>query len=630
MEACDGTPGVNLTLGGIYHQLMELDSIDRILKDQILSVRILEGRAEFMELTRDAESRLLVPDDLPGDSFQKIVHELEQARDKVASLHGSMREAANASSRSRIRSLNILDLPDELLTTIFEQSRKCLSTGDYFFIPDVGHWAGLKDIKNIRLTCRRFCNTSSHLLLRHVDVTMRPSSLAHLEEVARHPLLSKGIQAIRVHLNYFSADLATDIFYFTTLAMTDLERTIRFNRACFQRGSDEKPFNIPHEKLGLAIDKAELILEKWSEFLNVLHDSDGDPDIIKEEIAKSREVAGLASAHEIYREQYIAQEDLLKDGAFVQAIVTAMSKIPTAKRLFVGDLFGDFEDGLRKYAKPFVDAVEDPECLAAGGTVMMALDWDSAWSKQLDDQPKEILPQLLINAFDNDIPINYLRLDLSSAADLSISVTQEQLQQLAAGTEHMRVFEFRGPASPTGGILTVDYSPEQIARFCSLISSCMGGKALTRLEVDLSFALDKFDPQPHVSMGSLLASRHCPDLEILHLSKFPLHLRELKKFLEGLNGPLRIILDDVLLLSGTWAEALDLIRHKASWESYVRRPRGAECDDMSEEDTQAIFGKSSFDSYGYEGYEGKGKATWYITGYAKHNPLRIRESTSAS
>jgi hypothetical protein len=629
MEACDGTPGVNLTLSGIYRHLMELDSIDRILKDQIISVRILSSKAEHAELIRDAESRLLVPYDWPGDSFQKIVHELEQARDKVASLHGSMREAANASSRSRIRSLNILDLPDELLRMIFGQFKnQLMSTEDYFYLPDYGNWIGLKDIKNIRLTCRRFCNTSSHLLLRHIDVSMLPSSLAHLEEVSRHQLLSKGIQAVRVHLNYFSADLATDIIHFTTLAITDLENTIRFNRACFQRVSDEQPFNVPHEKLGSAIDKAELIFEEWLEFLNVLQDSDGDPKIIEEEIAESKEVAGLVSAHEIYRQQYLAQESVLKDGAFVQAIATAMSKMPTAKRLFVGDLFGDFDNGRRDYVKPFVDAVEDPESLAAGGTVMMALNWDYAWSKQLDDQPKEILPQLLMTAFDNDILINYLRLELSSPADLSIPVTQEQLQQLAAGTEHMRVFDFRGFASGSGGRLTDDYSPEQIGSFYSLISSCMGGKALTRLDLDLSFALDRFDPQRHVSMGSLLASRHCPDLEILHLSNFPLHLRELKKFLEGLNGPLRIFLDYIWLLSGTWAEALDLIRHKASRrESYVSCPRGAECDDMSKEDTQAIFGKSSFDSYDDER---KGKATWYIRGYAKHNPLRIRESTSAS
>lgn len=227
--------------------------------------------------------------------------------------------------------------------------------------------------------------------------------------------------------------------------------------------------------------------------------------------------------------------------------------------------------------------------------------------------------------FDNDIQIDYLCINSSLAADLLVPATQEQLQQLAARTEHLRVFAFRGPASRPDVEPIVDYGPEQFASLCSLISSCRGGKALTRLDIDMSFTLNKFAPQPPVSMGPLLVSRHCPDLRILNLSDFPLHLRELKTFLGVLNGPLCIYLNDVLLLSGTWAEALDLIRQKANHASYMARQRGAERDDMSEEDIMAIFGNERFPFP-----DEHGKATWYIRGYAKENPLRIREGTSAS
>ncbi|PCG91394.1 Hypothetical protein PENO1_094040 [Penicillium occitanis (nom. inval.)] len=546
----------------------------------------MRAKYDHEESTTDAE-------DGAGNSYQKIVHELEQLKDQVASKHDLMRKVANAYSRSRIRSLNILDLPDELLRIIFEQYMNgIISTGDYFFISDYGYQNGLKDIKNIRLTCRRFCNTSSHLLLRHIDVSMHPSSLAHLDEIACHPLLSKGIQAVRVHFNYFSAYIAMDIIHFTTLAISDLEHDLRSNKLYLERYSDEQHFGIPREKLGLAIDKGELILEQWSRFLNVVRDSEEDPDIIKEEIARSKEVAGLASAHEIYRQHYLAQESVLEDGAFVQAIVTAMSKIPTAKRLFVGDSFRDSFLRHHKYWKPLVDAMEDPESLAARTTVV-ALDWDTAWSKELDDQPKEILLQLLMAIFDTDIPINHLSLDLSSAVDLSIPLTQEQLQRLAAKTRRLRVFNFQGSASRTGEGLPVGYDPEQIASLCSLVSSCMGGEALTQLNFIMSFALDESAP---VSMGSLLAPRHYPNLEILRLTDFPLHLKELKRFLECLNGPICFFMYELWLLSGTWAEALDLIREKAQWESYVVRQHGAECDDMSEEDYEAIFGKERLPS----------------------------------
>lgn len=96
-----------------------------------------------------------------------------------------------------------------------------------------------------------------------------------------------------------------------------------------------------------------------------------------------------------------------------------------------------------RYMKPFMETADDPESLAAGGMVV-PLDWDTAWSKQLDDQPKEIPIQLLLTVFDNGISINHLCIDLSSAVDISIPVTQKQLQQLVAGTKHLQVFRLFG------------------------------------------------------------------------------------------------------------------------------------------------------------------------------------------
>lgn len=613
---------MTLSLGGIYHLLMELDSIDQTLSDEIVSVQVQLARTtEYVGSTIAPSSHWPVPNDWPGDSFSTIVRGLEQAKCKVESLHGSMREVAMASSRSRIRPLNILDLPDELLRKIFESFWNHWASEDEFFIPDYINWGRVEDTKNIRLTCRRFCNTSSHLLLRYVDVAMSPSSLTHLEEVACHPLLSKGIQAVRVHLDYFSATLATNIIHFTALAVEHLEHTLAVHRFVFEREGDEHLFGVSREALGPAIEKAELILEAWEDFSQIIaRDSGGGQDILEGAIARSREVAGLVSAHEIYRQKYLAQESVLNAGTFTRAIVTAMSRMPTAKRFFVGDIFQGFKNGQFDYVKPFVDAVEDPEGLAASWTVRPQ-EWDGARANQLDDQPKEILLQLLMAVFNDGIPINYLCVELSPATDLSIPATREQLQQLTVGTERLRVFELRVSTIETGP--TAGHGPEQIASFGSLISSCMGGKALRRLDVNLSFALGESGPQPPgISMGFLLVSRQCPDLKTVRLSHYPLHLSELKTFLEGLHGPLELALSHVLLLSGTWAEALDLIRDKANWKSSVKRQRGAECDDMSEEEILAIFGG---DSYGKNGL-----ATWYIRGYRAENPLRIRESTAAS
>lgn len=209
MDQGDGTPGGNLTLADFYRQLMELDSISQALTHEISSAQLQSITAQHIVSSSATEGHWPGPDDWPGDFFENLVRELNQARCIVDSLHYSMREVADASSRSRLRPLNILDLPNELLRKIFEDSMmEGESNEDYLLIPEYRDWGCVENIRNTRLTCRRFCNTSSHLLVRHVDVTMNPSSIAHLEEVARHPLISYGVQAVRVHLNYFSAELA--------------------------------------------------------------------------------------------------------------------------------------------------------------------------------------------------------------------------------------------------------------------------------------------------------------------------------------------------------------------------------------------------------------------------------------
>ena len=111
---------------------------------------------------------------------------------------------------------------------------------------------------------------------------MSPSSIAHLEEVARHPLISYEVQAVRVHLNYFSAELATDITRFTERAVRHLEDGLDLARALLA----PKP----------AIEKAELILIAWLGFLRRTEASVENPDILEEVIAESRAMVGLAKA----------------------------------------------------------------------------------------------------------------------------------------------------------------------------------------------------------------------------------------------------------------------------------------------------------------------------------------------
>lgn len=102
------------------------------------------------------------------------------------------------------RLLYLLDMPDEIFIKISEHLR-VLTTYDPPYVAD---------IKNLRLVCRQLNATSSHLLLDELSVRMDELSLAHMEEVAGHCLISKGIRTIRIVLNFHIARTLEDFAEF--------------------------------------------------------------------------------------------------------------------------------------------------------------------------------------------------------------------------------------------------------------------------------------------------------------------------------------------------------------------------------------------------------------------------------
>lgn len=95
----------------------------------------------------------------------------------------------------------------------------------------------------------------------------------------------------------------------------------------------------------------------------------------------------------------------------------------------------------------------------------------------------------------------------------------------------------------------------------------------------------------------------------------PLRLEELEKFLKHSMKFVYLAVRQVHLLSGTWADVLDVL-HDASTQAIIEIPMGAECDDMSRERIEEFFGSGCLK---------RGKSEWYMRGFGekiKDNPLR--------
>lgn len=128
----------------------------------------------------------LLDDGLSRHALQPLLdmsrqHVTKQTEDmlKLEERRDNIRLAINEQLRPLLRPLTVLDLPDEVLMHIFDYVRGETGMHDLDFFD---HRTGdVKQVKNLRLTCRRFCDASSHLLMYYVKVEMTPQSIAYLK-----------------------------------------------------------------------------------------------------------------------------------------------------------------------------------------------------------------------------------------------------------------------------------------------------------------------------------------------------------------------------------------------------------------------------------------------------------------
>ena len=193
--------------------------------------------------------------------LQAQANQLDATRGTLEDLRDFLRISINKRVRPTLRPLSILNLPDELLIRIFWYVKGGLDDNElYFFDHVVGH---VGRVKALRQVCRRFHDTSSHLLLHYVTVDMTGPSIAHLEEISRHPVISKGIRAIQVILCFYDSALAGDIRAFAAYQASRLRSSI----SSWQFAIDH-PLDLtgtPVVPFAAAIARALPIAESWED-----------------------------------------------------------------------------------------------------------------------------------------------------------------------------------------------------------------------------------------------------------------------------------------------------------------------------------------------------------------------------
>ncbi|MBE3048969.1 hypothetical protein IMZ48_42020 [Candidatus Bathyarchaeota archaeon] len=118
----------------------------------------------------------------------------------------------------------ILNLPRELLLKIFGHFNNSIVLADGSFIV---HEESKKTIASIRLTCSLFGDVAGEFLLRGgVEVSLDQASLDIIDEISRHPSLSRGVRGVRVKLDYRPRDMAESLHLFARCRQRDLHRMV--------------------------------------------------------------------------------------------------------------------------------------------------------------------------------------------------------------------------------------------------------------------------------------------------------------------------------------------------------------------------------------------------------------------
>ncbi|RYP10690.1 hypothetical protein DL764_000480 [Monosporascus ibericus] len=252
------------------------------------------------------------------DNLDRELEKVNASKTKFEGIHNALRCCIGKLSRPYLRSLNILDLPDEILLGIFE-----LAEDFDFDCPFLYYGgAGRKDIQNARLVCRRFCNVSSQLLVRLVCVNFNEPSLARLEEISRHPTIAKGVRAVRV------------VLHFHNFSFTGLDSFISYQADVVEVQVDSfdgamlwELSNIPEQTASEMISNGRAVVST----LHRLASADpGDDGGYFEGDENYR--ARLCGIHREYLILLEKQESLIKSGKFSRVVGSAIARMPDAVR----------------------------------------------------------------------------------------------------------------------------------------------------------------------------------------------------------------------------------------------------------------------------------------------------------
>ncbi|KAJ4422201.1 hypothetical protein N0V82_003171 [Gnomoniopsis sp. IMI 355080] len=555
----------------------------------------------------------------------------------------------------RSHSRTFLSLPDELLLDIFQKVKEYRPTNKALH---AGFASSSSQIAAIRLTCRRFAATSSHLLVHYICLNgLNLHSLEKLEEISRHPLIRKGVSIIRLELQCYVPNLAEDMGEFARWAVERVLDLARRHRRSFEQEveiSTHEDCDITEsllkrrDELAVWLRKLKVMLDVWSSTSVQKWDKrPTDPSNgtgKSDQQQKASDVSScvesepcirlLREAHGLYRRRYEDQEALRKDNNFATRFATAMSRMPRAKWLEFQDFRHESNVSFDCCSGNDVSQAcrgtrETDECaqLLNIDSLLEPMSWEEIKDHHYHSPPAEILFTLPVAIQKAGCTLDSILVRTMTQAEHYFPLLRNSMYNNSAVLRdavqaiELKSFAFiHGVDAKTRTRETPTL--EDLEAFKRYIVAMTSSDTLERfrLAVDSDWVSSSFEVEDALVFGDLISSTRWRNLRDIHMTGLSIRLEDLENVhykLKSNETSLDFLtFSRVRLISGHWTEALEMLREMNIADKEVLEPTGAECDSLIMplcSGYERIFGEKS----------GRGnEAGQFINGHIKHNPLR--------
>lgn len=509
-----------------------------------------------------------------SDFLSKVLYALPS----LDLLIDAQRTAFNKAIRPFARKLHVLSLPTELLVTIFAhfspRRNSCKLASPSPARRDV------ESIKNVRLTCVKFCNASDQFLLDCVDVAIMPTSLTRLNQISLHPTISKSIRTIRLDLRFYSRWLAADEAEYIRFAKEQLSQSIIYLQRLALSLQDQDERALREDVLAL-IQRGGKIYEIWGSYI-------ATQKVPSKNLKANAAIQAMTSGHEQYRRHYSHQDWTLQNG-FAQAVAGAVRRMPQAVSLLLWD-----KDDNSSLIKSFGTNLDARQAISEVGHrpihwLIKPMTWDIINRRPREKVPTDLLWQIPIELYRARVQLVQLGISLDPGYGIptmdiydASNLNDETIAELNAAAKYLVRFEYQGPSEQPR-----NKHSSLMKYLCAMIS----GPWLKNFEVSfLLYAVRQNQSilRSSIPIRPLLSFFTAPDLVCKIYGGFFRNIEDVEAIIH--DCPSHLVLERPDLREGDWTEALDILRSRTWAHFELLDPFGGEINGLDHEKFYDIFG----------------------------------------